>query len=45
MFLFLMPDSTDLIGLNFCSGLGEVVIAHKENLRIPKGYVYNYTQT
>ena len=45
MFLFLMPDPTDLIGLNFCSGLGEVVTAHKESLRINKGYLYNYTQT
>ena len=35
MFLFLMPDPTDLIGLNFCSGHGEVVTAHKESLRIP----------
>ena len=35
MFLFLMPDPTDLIGLNFCSGHGEVVTAHEESLKIP----------
>ena len=35
MFLFFMPDPTDLIGLNFCSGHGEVVTADKESLRIP----------
>ena len=35
MFLFFMPDPTDLFGLNFCSGHGEVVTAHKESLRIP----------
>ena len=35
MFLFLMTDPTDLIGLNFCSGRGEVVTAHRESLRIP----------
>ena len=34
MFLFLMPDPTDLIGLNFCSGHGEVVTAHEESLKI-----------
>ena len=33
MFLFLMPDPTDLFGLNFCSGYGEFVTAHKESLR------------
>ena len=30
-----MPDPTDLIGLNFCSGHGEVVTAHEESLKIP----------
>ena len=35
MFLFLMTDPTDLIGLNFCSGHGEVVTARRESLRIP----------
>ena len=30
-----MHDLTDLFGLNFCSGHGEVVTAHKESLRIP----------
>ena len=35
MFLFLMPDPTDLVGLNFCSGHIAVVTAHKESLRIP----------
>ena len=35
MFLFLMTDPTDLIGLNFCSGHGEVVTAHEESLKIP----------
>ena len=35
MFLFLMPDPTDLIGLNFCSGHGEVVTALEESLKIP----------
>ena len=34
-FFFFMPDPTDLFGLNFCSGHGEVVTAHKESLRIP----------
>ena len=35
MFLFLMPYPTDLIGLNFCPGHGEVVTAHEESLKIP----------
>jgi len=35
MFLFLMPDPTDLFGLNFCPGHGEVVTAHKKSQRIP----------
>ena len=30
-----MPDPTDLIGSNFCSGHGEVVTAHEESLKIP----------
>ena len=32
-FIFFMPEPTDLIGLNFCSGHSEVVTAHKESLR------------
>ena len=32
---FFMPDPTDLIGLNFCSGHGGFVTEHKESLRIP----------
>ena len=42
MFLFLMPDLADLIGLNCCSDHGEVVTAHKKSLRIP---VQRATQT
>ena len=41
MFLFLMPDPTDLIGLNFCSGHGEVVTAHNESLRIKPVQLYS----
>ena len=32
---FSHADPTNLIGLNFCSGHGEVVTANKESLRIP----------
>ena len=31
---FFMPDPTDLFGLYFCSGHGEVDTAHKKSLRI-----------
>ena len=41
MFLFLMHDPTDLIGLNFCSGHGEVVTAHNESLRIEPVQLYS----
>ena len=34
-FFFFMPDRTDLLGLNFCSGHSDVVTAHKESLRTP----------
>ena len=36
-----MHDPTDLISLNFCSGHGEVVTAHRESLRIPVQSSFN----
>ena len=35
MFLFFMPDRTDLFGLNVCSGNSDVVTEHKEGVRTP----------